>query len=109
MTAWSAKVWEQHDLRVGEGPHLGAADRDNADRLAPAHEGHRQDRAETAAPRGPAADRILLGLGLHVGDLHHLSQADDVPGQRALAQRQHDVGIDRPLVATSLSTSPSSR
>src|SRR6516162_9653080 len=89
MTAWSAKV--SGDLAFGEWAHLGAADDDDANHLAVAHQGHAEFAADAMLKR--RTERVLW-VRTQVINVHGAPFESHTPGERAPVWQQRG-GLDR--------------
>ena len=72
---------DQLDLLVGERPHLGARQGQNADRHALAQ--HRNAEHGAEAAQSLCLGKGVVRVGQHVGDMNDLAFEQGPPGQRA--------------------------
>ena len=83
MTAWSAKVSQQRDLPVGEGPDLGPRQTKPLRPASPPGAGDADDGPEAADPL--ILTQLILGIGTDIEDMDWPPFEGDPPRQRTRA------------------------
>ena len=92
---------QELDLPVGERPYLGPPDADRSDGLGPAEQRNAQRCPETEGSRKQTGLRVLVGLGLHIGDVDRPPVEYRTSHGRSTNQGElaHRVREDRPLAS----------
>jgi hypothetical protein len=101
MTAWGGEGLEELDLCLSERPYLGPPEGDRPDGLAPAEQRNGERCPEAQRPRKRAGLRVIVHLGLQIGDVDRPPVEHRTSHGRSPDQRKRTDGIrgDRALVS----------